>query len=152
MAFKIANEQFRREGIPVLVLDPDLRKDWNADFITDDPDHFLAVVKANRRCALFIDEGGITVGRYPKEMEWTATNSRKWGHRAFFIAQRASQISPTVRGQCVSVLVFRQATEDAKILAREFVSDKFKEASTLAQGEYIAKIGFDGQPYKGKAW
>lgn len=134
------------------MLDPDKRSQWNADFITDDPNEFLAIVKSNTGCALFIDESGLVIGRYGGAMQWLATNSRKWGHKAHFITQRATQLDPTVRNQCTSVFIFKQSLADTKILANEFVSDDLKQAHTLAKGEYLAKIGVDGKVFKSKAW
>ena len=135
-----------------MVLDPDKRKEWQADFITDDPDEFLKTVKINTRCALFIDESGQMIGRYSGAMQWLATNSRKWGHKAHFIAQRAKQIDPLVRTQCTNLFLFKQSLDDSKELSRDFVCDELRGAHNLMQGEYFGKIGVDGQVYKAKAW
>lgn len=99
----------------------------------------------NKSCALFIDESGQTIGRYAPEMEWLATQSRKWGHKAHFITQRASQISPTLRNQCTNLFLFKQSPTDSKILACDFVADELKNAHKLKQGEYLVKIGVDGE-------
>lgn len=151
LAFQVARK-YKQKGVPVMVLDPDLRKEWQADFITDDPEYFLKTVKLNKGCALFVDESGSMIGRYSGAMAWLATNSRKWGHKAHFIAQRAKQIDPIVRNQCTNVFVFKQSVDDSKILASEFVCDDLKNAHTLCQGEYFGKIGVDGKIYKSKAW
>lgn len=150
-AFNLAR-RYRENGTCVLVLDPDLRKEWQADFITDDPARFMSVVKVNTSCALFIDESGQTIGRYAGEMEWLATQARKWGHKSHFITQRASQLGPTVRNQCSTVIVFKQSVTDSKIIASEFVADEFIEACNLKAGEYLGKHGVDGPVFRGKAW
>lgn len=155
LAFTLAR-MYKQKGTPRIILDPDMRKEWeiekDIDFITDDPEKFLAVCKANKSCALFIDESGQTIGRYSGEMQWVATNSRKWGHKAHFITQRATQLDPTVRCQCTSIFLFKQSLDDAKILSREFVADDLKESCNLQKGEYLAKLGVDEPVYKGKAW
>lgn len=151
LAFKIAGD-YRKQSTDVIVLDPDMRKDWNASFITDDPDKFLAVCKLNQSAALFIDESGQTIGRYAGPMQWVATNSRKWGHRAYFISQRATQLDPLMRTQCSNLFLFKQSVKDSKILADEFVCPQLIHACNLKKGEYIAKIGVDGKVIKGKAW
>jgi hypothetical protein len=151
LAFKIARK-YKEKGIQVLVLDPDKRADWQADFITDDPDYYLQTVKLNTKCALFIDESGMMIGRYSGAMAWLATNSRKWGHKAHFIAQRAKQIDPIVRTQCTNIFLFKQSLDDSKELSRDFVCDELKSASGLSQGEYLGKIGVDGKIFKAKAW
>lgn len=151
LAFKLA-QMYKAKGTPVLVLDPDLRKDWNADYITGDPEAFLKACKMNKSCAIFVDESGQMIGRYAPEMEWLATQSRKWGHKAHFITQRASQISPTLRNQCTNIFLFKQSPTDSKILACDFVCEDLKNAHTLLQGEYLAKIGVDGKVIKSRAF
>lgn len=143
---------YRARGIDTLILDPDKCSDWDASFITSDPDEFLTVVKSNRSCAIFVDEAGYMIGRYGGAMQWLATNSRKWGHKAYFITQRANQLDVNIRNMCSSVFIFKQSLDDTKILSREFVSEEIKQAHTLKKGEYIAKIGVDGQAFKAKAF
>lgn len=142
--------RYRAAGKKVIVLDPDLRKEWNADYITDDPQEFLTVCKNSQSCALFIDESGSMIGKYDTQLEWLATQSRKWGHKSHFIMQRGSQVSPTVRNQCSSAFVFKQSPDDAKVLSNNFVCPQFLEAPSLSKGEYIAKLEVDGIPFKAK--
>lgn len=151
LAFRLA-QAYRAQGINVLVLDPDKRKDWGATFITDDQEEFLRIAKLNTSCALFIDESGITMGRYCGPMEWLATNSRKFGHKAHFIAQRASQLPPIVRTQCTTIFLFKQSLMDSKILAAEFVADDLKQSCNLVKGEYLVKAGVDAPVKRGKLW
>jgi DNA helicase HerA-like ATPase len=151
LAFRLAAE-YRQNNINVLVLDPDLRTGWNADFITDNPETFLEVVKVNKSCALFIDESGQMIGRYSREMAWLATNARKWGHKSHFITQRASQLDPTIRNQCTSIFLFKQSLDDTKNLVNEFCSNDLEQAHTLRIGEYLGKIGVDGEVFKSRAW
>ena len=150
----------------IVVLDPDLRSEWQVGrsggseedpaikngIMTDDPEEFLIICKNSQSCALFIDESGSMIGRYDTQLEWLATQSRKWGHKSHFIMQRGSQVSPTVRNQCSSAFVFKQSPDDAKILSNNFVCPEFLEAPKLQKGEYIAKIEVDGKPFKSKAW
>jgi hypothetical protein len=154
-AFRIARD-YKRRGVPRLILDPDRRREWEIvdgiDFITDDPILFLEVCKANKKCAIFVDEAGRMLGRYPKELEWLATESRKFGHRAYFITQRASQLNKTIRTQCSNIFLFQQAPSDCRVLSDEFNRDALMGACNLKKGEYLAKISVDGIVYKGKAW
>ena len=155
-------------GKKIIVLDPDLSKEWTVPNIstlkegseetsdlgimTDDPDRFLIICKNSQSCALFIDESGAMIGRYDTQLEWLATQSRKWGHKSHFIMQRGSQVSPTVRNQCSSAFVFKQSPDDAKVLSNNFVCPEFLEAPKLQKGEYIAKIEVDGKPFRSRAW
>lgn len=151
LAFKIA-AMHKARGRMVFVLDPDMRKDWNADFITDDPEKFLEVCKLNQSAALFIDESGQTIGRYAGPMQWVATNSRKWGHKAHFISQRATQLDVLMRTQCSNIFLFKQSVRDSKILADEFVCPELINSCNLKKGEYLMKVGVDGEIKKGRAW
>jgi hypothetical protein len=151
LGFRLA-AAYRQQGINVLVLDPDLRSEWCANYITDDPEDFLKFVKINTKCALFVDESGQMIGRYTTPMEWLATNSRKWGHKAHFLAQRATQLPPIVRAQCTTIFLFKQAMTDAKILAADFVAEDLKQSCFLVKGEYLVKVGVDGQVKRGKLW
>ena len=151
LAFKLAG-RYRLRGTPIIVLDPDLRQEWQADFITDDPEKFLQVCKMNQGAALFIDESGQTIGRYAGSMSWVATNSRKWGHKAHFISQRATQLDLTMRTQCSNLFLFKQSINDSKILSGEFVCPGLMEACNLKKGEYLAKMGVDKDLRKGRAW
>lgn len=151
LAFKLAR-MHKEAGHAVIVLDPDMRKEWNADFITDDPEKFLQVCKINMSAALFIDESGQTIGRYAGPMQWVATNSRKWGHKAHFISQRATQLDVLMRTQCSNIFLFKQSVSDSKILAAEFVCPALMEACNLKKGEYLMKVGVDGEVKKGRAW
>ena len=154
-AFRLARI-YKGQGTPRLILDPDRRREWEieegVDFITDDPEKFLAICKQNQSCAIFVDESGQMIGRYSSQMAWLATNSRKWGHRAYFITQRASQLDKTIRTQCSSIFLFQQSTSDCKILSDEFNRPELMTAPNLLKGEYLAKLGVDGKVYKGRAW
>lgn len=132
------------KGFGILVLDPTgYASLWDADFVTSDPHEFLDVVFASERCVVIVDESGDMIGRYGGEMNKLATRAAHNGHRCFFIAQRATQIDPTVRGNCENVITFAQAVPDAKQLAIDFVDDKLKEAVNLEKLQYMYKIGFN---------
>ncbi len=139
-----------------IILDPDKRQKWEIvpehDFLTDDPELFLAVCQKNINCALFVDESGQMIGHYDKQLFWLATQSRKWGHCAWFISQRAAQISPTIRGQCQRLFLFQQSIMDCKILAVDFNRPELLQATELRKGEYLARLGVDAKVYKGKVW
>lgn len=130
-------KSLKKLGYKSIVLDPFLDPEWEADFITSDPDVFLDMVWQSRRCAVFVDEGGQTIGRFSPVMEQLATRGRHWGHKCFFIVQRAKQISVNIRAQCPDLVVFKQALEDTKDLAAEYVEPMIREAHLLDHGEFI---------------
>lgn len=126
----------------LIVLDPFTSKDWNADFLTDNKQDFLNVVKNNKNCELVIDECGQTIGRYAKEMMMLATSSRHYGHRSTFITQRANQLDLNMRDQCSKLYIFSISKNDAKSLAEQFVDDELLNAYELEQFNFYYKQKF----------
>lgn len=134
----------RAKGYHIVVLDPFLDPEWNATFITSNQEDFLAKVWLNRNCAVFVDEGGSTIGKFNDAMNELATRGRHWGHKCFFITQRVKQLSTTVRTQCSELVIFKQSLSDTKDLANEFVEPMINDAHLLNKGEFIYIR--DGQP------
>lgn len=133
---------FRARNIKVLVLDPLNDPGWLADFKTKDPEEFLRVLWASRRCAAFIDEAGDMVGRYDALMQKTATRGRHWGHAMHYISQRGVQLSVTVRDQCSHLFLFTTAKKDAEIHANEWNEDALRDAHKLKQGDFFHATRF----------
>ena len=129
-----ANLKARGRG--VIVLDPLTDPEWKADLVFTDLMEFLDIAKRSRSCFLFIDEAGVNCGQWDTESLWLATQSRHWGHSAFFISQRAQQISKTIREQCRFLYLFACSRSDSKILADEWNRPELEQANTLNQGEY----------------
>lgn len=121
----------------IIVLDPFIDPEWNADFITNDPQKFLEIVWANRSCAIFVDEAGSMIGKYSPVMEELATRGRHWGHKCYFITQRAKQLSTSLRAQCSEIVIFKQSLNDTKDLADEFVEPMINQAHSLEKGDFI---------------
>lgn len=140
LAKRMATE-YRARGFGVLVLDP-LGDQWDCDFQTADPDEFLRVYWDSRRCMVFIDESGDSVGQYDKAMIRTATRGRHWGHSNHYISQRGTLLARTVRDQCSHLFLFSTALEDCKIHAKEWNNAEILEASKFAQGEYLHTTRF----------
>ena len=128
---------FKKQGVHIIVLDPLLDPQWNATFITFDQEKFLEIVWKNRNCAVFVDEAGDAIGKYNKVMDMLATRGRQWGHKCFFITQRAKQLSTTIRTQCSELVIFKQSLADTKDLANEFVEPMINDAQSLEKGEFI---------------
>lgn len=134
--------RYKNNGRGVLVLDPLLDPRWNADFITDDQEHFLEVFWSNRECMAFLDEGSESVGRYDKAMQKTATRGRHWGHCCHFLCQDATQLAPIIRAQCRHLFLFCTSRKTGEKLAEEWNKDELKECGELKQGEFIHAVRF----------
>lgn len=133
---------YKRQGYTILVLDPLRDPRWNADFITSDPQHFLEVFWKSRRCMVFMDEGGESVGRYDLAMQKTATRGRHMGHSCHYIAQNAVQIAPIIRDQCTHLFLFNSPMRSCKALAEEFNRPELLNGVNFKQGEYIHAVKF----------
>ena len=128
---------YKEQGIGVLVLDPIGDPSWPADFRTSDPDEFLQVYWSSKKCAVFIDEAGESVGRFDMAMQKTATRGRHWGHKNHYLSQRGTMINRTVRDQCSTIFLFNTALEDCKVHARDWNQPELLNASKLPQGHYL---------------
>ncbi len=128
---------YKARGIGVIVLDPMHDPGWNADFQTDNQSEFMEVFFNSRRCMVFIDEAGESVGQYDKLMTKTATKGRHWGHCVHYISQRGAMINKTVRDQCRHLFLFASSLDDSKIYAREFNKPELTEATTFGPGEFF---------------
>jgi hypothetical protein len=129
--------RYKSNGVPVIVLDSLNDPEWNGDFQTTDPDEFLRVFWASKRCACFIDEAGDAVGRYNTVMQRTATRGRHWGHAVHFISQRSIQLAPTVRDQCGHIFLLTSSVKDGKVHADEWNQPKLATCNQLKKGNYF---------------
>lgn len=128
---------YKSKGIGILVLDPMHDPGWNADYQTDDQNEFLEVFFNSRRCMVFIDEAGESVGQYDKIMTRTATKGRHWGHSVHYISQRGTMVNRTVRDQCRHLFLFATALDDCKLYAREFNKPELLQAANFGPGEFF---------------
>jgi hypothetical protein len=136
---------FRRAGLGVLAHIPAGVPAWPAaSRCVYEAERFIDLVNRSRRCAVFMEMSDASVSKYNEDFIKLATWSRNLGHRCFFIAQRHTQISPTIRDQCGRLWLFRVGVKTAEILAEEFVDDALKAAPGLANWHYLFKER--GQP------
>lgn len=141
LAKKLA-AHYQSKGIGVLVLDPMGDPEWPADYKTANADEFLDTFWNSRRCAVFIDEAGDSVGRFNTVMQRTATKGRHWGHACHYITQRGAQLATTVRDQCSHLFLFTSSLNDSKIHADEWNQQELKTANSLKQGHYFHATRF----------
>jgi len=134
LAKRLASE-YKRQGVPVVVLDPLNDPEWACDFLTRDADQFMNVARGSRQCALFIDETGDALGKFDTSRDWLATRARHYGHKSHFITQRPAQMSRTVWTQCTELFLFNISEYDAKLLANEFNQPDLKRADSLGPYE-----------------
>lgn len=145
---------YEQSGIASLVLDPIGDERWKqhgAAFVTDDREIFIKTVHKARNCCLFIDESGEMIGHYNEEMFFLATRARHMGHISHFLVQRPAQVSPTIRDQCTTLILFSVSTKDAKVMADEFpkARELILAAPGFEKGEFVRANKF-GPPVKGK--
>ncbi len=146
-------DEFKREGYKIIVLSAVFDPRWKADYYTEEPEEFLRVFWDSQACIAFIDEAGETVGRYDEAMDKIATRGRHRQHSTFFILQKATRLSLTVREQCSRGFIFQSAPSTCRVMADEFNQPLIEEEGPkLKKGEYIEvkRFGVDGLPYYGR--
>lgn len=133
---KIFLRDAKERGVPTGVLDILAEDDWDVDFQTDDPEHFLAVFWDSEGAVWAVDEGGEVAGRASESMKWTATRGKHNGHSVYYLAHRLNVLDTTLRAQCTSIFLFASSGKDARDLADEFGDDRLAQASSLDIGEF----------------
>lgn len=129
--------------MPALVLDPSGQRWENAAFVTTDTDQFIDIAFQNERCLLVVDESGEALDKTNPAHMSLATRSRHRGHTAFFIAQRATQIPPLVRQQCVQAYIFKQSRREIQILIDCLACDGIAEVAKLKKGQCLKANPYD---------
>lgn len=130
-------KEYKAAGISSLVFDPMKDPDWNADFVTSNPDEFMKVVWESRGCALFVDEASESAGQYDKEFFKLATKGRHWGHRTHFLIQRYKSLHTNIRSNLSEIICFNVSRSDAKLIFEDFDYDEILSANRLPKGHYI---------------
>lgn len=123
-------------GHKTLVYDV-LKSAWPASYVTDDKELFLDVFWQSTDLAVFIDEGGESVGRFDEEMMKTATRGRHNGHQVFYLSQRVTLLNKTLRTQATKIYVFSSAFSDCKLLADDYSCPEIEQAANFAPGSFL---------------
>lgn len=144
--------RWKQAGFATLVLDPMLDTRWSGivDLQTADKAEFLRAYFNSRNARVFIDESIEVASNSDKDIIYTATRGRHYGHANVYISQRANSVARNIRTMCFQVASFKQHADDAKILSREFGSDELMGVTKLQRGQFIWSNGF--QNAKGKVF
>lgn len=113
---------YRAHGTGVLALHKP-REPWPSECVswqTDDPDRFLRMFWASRRCACFMELADADVGKWDERFHLCFSQGRHEGHRCAYISQRAGQVHPNIRENCESLCLFSVGMKAAKLWAEEF--------------------------------
>lgn len=139
--------RFETRGVPRIILDPMNDPRWRpvpeVDWQGWNVDEFKKLWKQNQQCALFLDEGGKSIGKYAPEMAEVVTMARHWGHETHIIGQRPQQMDATIREQLSEVYLFRCSPLVAKIFAEEFAQREILLSTELQRGEFIIAKRFE---------
>ena len=107
------------------------------DFSTDDHAKFNAMLEKNRGCLVIIDEASAFFQENKKYEKW-AMRGRHYGHKLIMISQRSvAQISPSVRGQIHSLVLFKVLQADLKIIKGEWDHPELETADKLKKYEFM---------------
>jgi hypothetical protein len=130
---------FRKGGVGVLALTLP-HDNWPAaNWQTSDPARFVTMFNKAEKCACFIEFSDASVGKYNTAFSDMFTKGRHRGHRVFGIAQRHTQIHPTIRDQWDAFWLFSCGIKTADILADEFGDAAILEAATYPRYKYLLK-------------
>lgn len=155
---------YKSRGIGVIVFDPmahivdhkEVGKiEWDADWITNDPEEFLAFVQDPEQClqcALFFDEAGRHIDKADSRFEWLTSSARHHGHVSHIITWRGPDVSPGMRQNCCRIVAFNIHYDFAKELGKDFNSSLLLEAHTLPKGHYVYSERGGINQRKGKVW
>lgn len=136
---KYLASKLKKAGKKIIVFDSMNNPGWDCDYKAESIYALLWILKEKkwRQSYVFIDEASNHCGHHDKHAIWLATQSRHWGHSCFFITQRGSLLSKTIREQCSFLYLFSCSKSDAQILANEWNKEKLLESNTLKPGEFF---------------
>lgn len=136
---KALAREHRQRGDAVAVCDPLASPGWPADYVTTDPLALLCWAKRAMGAAIFVDEGGSSIGRGKRaqELQWLWTQSRHRGHVVYLLTQAPTLVDPAIRAQCARAFVFRASQRAAQLLAEDYAEPRLMEATTLRQFEFL---------------
>lgn len=133
---KMLSRQYWLSGIKSIVLDP-VGDNWGPQaFATADPQKFLAMISAERQCAVFIDESSETIDR-DKTKTPLFTRIRHNGHRMHVIGHDGMSLLPVMRQQLQTLFLFRQDRKPLKVWAELLSEPQILQAAELDQYEFL---------------
>lgn len=130
-------KSYEAAGIRCLVCDP-MGNRWPASWQTGDMAAFLAKAKASQRCALLIDEAGLTIDR-DRTLQWLFVTARQWGHRTHVFGHDGSQLLPVMRQQISELFLFACHPDVAEMWGRQFPksANELRSAPELGRFEFL---------------
>lgn len=132
---------FIKAGIKTLVL----RKPgeiWpaaSASWQTEDVEAFLSMFDRARRCVCYMELPDSGAKKNDERIHLCFSRGRMFGHRCFFLTQRAAQVHPTIRENCTELFLFTSAAKGAAVWAEEFADPELEKAATLPQFAFLHK-------------
>ena len=136
LAKKLSQEYWMTSGIKSIVLDP-IGDDWGAQaFVTDNEEIFLRMVRAEKQCAVFVDEASQTIKR-DKDKTPLFTSIRHGGHRMHVIGHDGMSLLPVMREQLQTLFLFRQSMKPLAVWSELLSEPRIFEASNLQQYEFL---------------
>lgn len=136
LAKSLSRHYWRLSGVKSIVLDPH-REDWGSQaFVTDSERVFLAMVRAERGCAVWIEEASQTIKR-DAEKKPLFTSIRHRGHRMHVVGHSGASLLPEMREQLQTLYLFRQSPGVLEVWAELLSDDRIYQAAKLRQYEFL---------------
>jgi DNA helicase HerA-like ATPase len=151
---KIFAQDFTEQGREVLVYDLTMsddavkeanegsKEEWNAAFVTNNEEMFLALFWEGHDLIVLVDEGNESAGRGNDGLRFATTRGSHQrgalgaGNSIFYAAHRYHGLDKTIRGQLSDFFIFNTSKEDAVDLANEFDEPRLRMATKLPVGEF----------------
>ncbi|MDD2764170.1 MAG: hypothetical protein PHE83_09385 [Opitutaceae bacterium] len=92
----------------------------SATWQTEDPEKYLWKWERSRGCACFMELADALVDKWDERFWRCFTQGRHYGHRCYYISQRAAFVHPAIRDNCASLHLFAVPQNAAKMWAVEF--------------------------------
>lgn len=136
LAKHLSRQYWRLNNVKSIVLDPH-REDWGPQaFVTHDERVFLAMVAAERQCAVWIEEASQTIKR-DKTKTHLFTSIRHRGHRMHVVGHSGAALTPEMREQLQTLFLFRQSPTVLEVWAELLSDDRIYGAAGLKQYEFM---------------
>ncbi len=136
LAKYLSRSYWQRSGVKSIVLDIH-REQWGPQaWVTDNEAEFLAMVRMERSCAVFVEEASQTIRR-DKTKGHLFTSIRHRGHRMHVVGHSGASLLPEMREQLQTLYLFRQSPAALEYWAELLSDERIYTAAQLLQYQFL---------------
>lgn len=127
----------KKKGIRTLVCNPYFDPEWDCETQFHNAHDLLQVARAEKSCAIFLEEAGDTLKR-ELCFNWFTCRARHWGHKVWVITQRLQDLNPALRNNCTEAVVFASRQDDCDTLASEYREPLLRDVEKFPKGQFYS--------------